>query len=153
MDSLSFGKHKGKPLADVPAPYLLWAASRPFMRHKRPQIVRAIVAEFRRRGIDEVMAELQVDQGYLDQVTEAHEAKTRRQVANRAKARTAERGRQEAEDAARERERERFRTRFDPPAHLAAAAPAPEPTPEPPPTGLLARLEKMRTTEEYDGLV
>ncbi|MCX7168618.1 MAG: hypothetical protein NTV11_20420 [Rhodocyclales bacterium] len=48
-DALSFGKHEGKPLADVPLQYLLYLTGRDYLRASRPATTRIVLRELLRR--------------------------------------------------------------------------------------------------------
>lgn len=46
---MPYGKHMGRPIAELPTGFLLWWASQIKLREKWPTTVREILAELRRR--------------------------------------------------------------------------------------------------------
>lgn len=49
---MPFGLHLNKPVEEVPSPYLLWVISRDAVRHKRPELVDAIIHALAPRFLD-----------------------------------------------------------------------------------------------------
>lgn len=72
-NALSFGKHEGKPLPDVPLQYLLYLTGRDYRRASRPATTRIVLRELLRR--------LQADfEGTLAEAIETLSAEGWRQV-------------------------------------------------------------------------
>ena len=114
MEHLDFGSHLDKPLADVPAPYLLWLASQAWMRHTRWPAVVAAIDELRRRPLKQLHAELATSADIGGELKAKRIERLARRAANR-KALDTKRAarRQAAERAQREAEAPTTQARLD----------------------------------------
>lgn len=134
-DALNFGKHEGKPLADVPLQYLLYLTGRDYLRASRPATTRIVLRELLRRlqadfegtladAIKTLSAEewrkvkaikAQRKGGNLSafDVTRREEAKARREKAQWVRQERAQQARQAASEAERKAMTERIATGTD----------------------------------------